>query len=276
MSLAQQIAVCHQYLNNRTETFKVRYGLILGTGLGPLAEEIEEVHRIPYAEIPHFPVSTVEGHAGCLIFGYLAGQPVVAMSGRFHYYEGYSTKEATFPIRIFKALGVERLLISSVVGSVNGEMNAGDIILVRDHINFIPDHPLRGKNDDRLGPRFPDMKDAYDHALNDRVEAKAKDMGLPIHQGVYLALQGPNLETPAEYRMAHILGADVIGMSTVPEVIVAKHAELPVLVTSIVSNKCWPLEEIVETSLEDVLGVVEKASPKLSALVQTLLEEEML
>ena len=172
-----------------------------------------------------------------------------------------------------KALGIERLIISSAVGSVNAKMEAGDIILIRDHINLMPDHPLRGPNDSRLGVRFPDMKDAYDHALNNRVLALAKSLDLRIHQGVYLALQGPSLETPAEYRFANLIGADVIGMSTVPEVLVAKHIELPILVTSVVSNKCFPIEEIQETTLEDVLQVVANVEPKLTQLIKKVILE---
>jgi purine-nucleoside phosphorylase len=260
------------YILNRTEHFSPRFGFVLGTGLGKLSTEIEKFYEIPYSEIPYFPVSTVEGHAGKLIFGMLEGHKVVAMSGRFHYYEGYSAKEVTFPVRVLKLLGIERLFISSAVGSVNAEMNAGDIVLIKDHINFQPENPLRGYNETRFGPRFPDMKDAYDHRLNAEVQKIAEGLGIKLQTAVYLALQGPNLETPAEYRFANIIGADVIGMSTVPEVIVAKHMDLPLLVTTIVSNKCFPIESIQETTLEEVLKVVSDAEPKLARLIREVLK----
>jgi purine-nucleoside phosphorylase len=271
--LYEKVQDALNYLKNRTENYQAYFGIILGTGLSELAKEIEVAYEIPYAEIPNFPVSTVESHAGKLIFGTLEGIPIVAMAGRFHYYEGYSTQEATLPVRVFKMLGIKRLIISSAVGSVNPNIEAGDVVVLEDHINMIPDHPLRGPNDERLGVRFPDMKDAYDKALNEKVLAMAKAKGIRASKGVYLALQGPNLETPAEYRMANIIGADVIGMSTVPEVIVAKHMELPILATSVVSNKCFPIEEIQETTLEDVLAVVETAAPKLTALIKAVLKD---
>lgn len=262
-----------EYLENRTDGFKPKIGIILGTGLGKLTNDIDKISEIPYEDIPFFPLSTVEGHAGKLIIGYLESVPVVAMSGRFHYYEGYNSRQITFPVRVMKLLGVERLLISSAVGSVNSDMEAGDIVLIKDHINLQPENPLRGPNDSRFGVRFPDMKDAYDHVMNEKVMQIAINKGIRIHKGVYLALQGPNLETPAEYKFAHIIGADVIGMSTVPEVIVAKHVNLPVLVTTVVSNKCYPIEEIQETTIEDVLRVVSESESKLSGLVRTVIKE---
>lgn len=271
--LYEQVQEAFSYLKNRTENYQPHFGIILGTGLSTLASEIEVAYEIPYTEIPHFPTSTVQSHAGKLIFGSLEGIPIVAMAGRFHYYEGYSTQEATVAVRVFKYLGIKRLIISSAVGSVNGNIEAGDIVLVEDHINMIPDNPLRGPNDERLGVRFPDMKDAYDRNLNTKVLEMAKAKGIRISRAVYLALAGPNLETPAEYRMANTIGADVIGMSTVPEVIVAKHMELPVLVTSVVSNKCFPIEEIQETTVEDVLEVVGKTAPKLAQLLKEVLKE---
>jgi purine-nucleoside phosphorylase len=261
------------YLQNRTDNFAPRYGIILGTGLGKLANEIKVHAEIPYDEIPYFPVSTVQGHAGKLILGHLEGVPVVAMSGRFHYYEGYNARHITFPVRVMKMMKIERLFISSAVGSVNGSIESGDIVLIKDHINLLPENPLRGPNDSRFGVRFPDMKDAYDHKLNARALEIAKAQGVRAHTGVYLALQGPNLETPAEYRFANIIGADVVGMSTVPEVIIAKHMELPVLVTAVVSNKCFPLEEIQETTLEDVLRVVAETESKLTGLIKALINE---
>ena len=252
--------------------FQPDSGIILGTGLGNLSNEIEIEKSIPYSEIPHFPVSTVEGHSGQLIFGFLNGCKVVAMAGRFHYYEGYSMKELTFPIHVLNALGIKRLIISNVSGSTNPAINAGDIVLIRDHINFMPENPLRGKNDERIGIRFPDMKKAYDPQLLRIAEEVAHKNGISYHKGVYFALQGPNLETPAEYNFIHIMGADVVGMSTVPEVIVARHIELPVLVISVVSNKCYPIELIKETTLEGVIALAKKAEPRMTKIVQGVLE----
>ncbi len=269
----EQVQEALHYLQNRTEHYAPQFGIILGTGLGDLVEDMEIGYEIPYSEIPHFPVSTVQSHAGKLLFGTLEGIPIVAMAGRFHYYEGYSTQEITLPIRVLKYLGIQRLIISSAVGSVNASIEAGGIVLIRDHINMIPDNPLRGANDKRLGLRFPDMKDAYDRNLNTKVIEMAQARGIRTTTGVYLALTGPNLETPAEYRMANTLGADVIGMSTVPEVIVAKHMELPVLVTSVVSNKCFPIEAIQETTVEEVLEVVAQTTPQLILLVKDVLKE---
>ena len=248
-----------------------RYGLILGTGLSGLADEIELGVEIPYAEIPHFPVSTVESHRGKLILGKLAGVPVIAMAGRFHYYEGYSMEEVTFPVRVMKFMGIERLIISNASGSVNPAIEAGDIVFVRDHINHMGANPLRGHNDERLGPRFPDMLHTYDRELNAQALELAKDRSIRAHEGVYLGLQGPSLETPAEYQFFHHIGADLIGMSTVPEVLVAKHMALLVFVVSVVSNKCYPIEEIQETTVEDVIAMVEGVTPHVQALVKDLI-----
>lgn len=261
-----------QYIRTRTD-FQPRYGIILGTGLSGLAAEIEAVAAIDYRDIPHFPVSTVQSHKGNLVFGMLAGQPVVAMAGRFHYYEGYTAKEITFPVRVMKFLGIERLFISNAAGSTNPDIEAGDIVFIRDHINTQPDNPLRGANDERLGPRFPDMLHAYDRALNARGLEIARRHGIRAHEGVYLALQGPNLETPAEYRYFHIIGADLVGMSTVPEVLVARHMGLPVLALSVATNKCYPIEEIRETTVEEVIAVAQSAEPKMRQIVAGLLEE---
>lgn len=248
-----------------------RFGLILGTGLSGLADEIEQATSIAYEDIPHFPVSTVESHRGKLIFGLLAGVPVVAMAGRFHYYEGYSMEEVTFPVRVLKFLGIERLIISNASGSVHPDIEAGDIVFVRDHINHMGANPLRGHNDERLGPRFPDMLHTYDRGLNAQALALAKKHNIRAHEGVYLGLQGPNLETPAEYEAFHRLGADLIGMSTVPEVLVAKHMSLPIFVVSVVSNKCYPIEEIQETTVEAVIEMVGQVTPKVQAVVKDLI-----
>ncbi len=259
------------FLKTKT-SLKPRFGIILGTGLGNLTDEIEVDCEIPYAEIPHFPVSTVQSHKGKLVFGRLAALPVVAMAGRFHYYEGYDMKQITFPVRVMKFLGIEQIIISNAAGSVNQHIYAGDLIFIKDHINLQADNPLRGENDERLGPRFPDMMNAYDRKLNDRALAIAKKHGVRAHEGVYLALQGPNLETPAEYRFAHIIGADMVGMSTIPEVIVARHMDLPVWAVSVATNRCFPLEDLTPTSVEEVIAVAQEAEPKLSLILKELLK----
>ena len=245
-------------------------GIILGTGLSNLVDHIDTEVEIPYADIPHFPVSTVQSHKGKLVFGHFQGIPVMAMAGRFHYYEGYTAKQITFPVRVMAAMDVKRLVISNAAGSVNPDIEAGDIVFVRDHINLHPENPLRGENDERLGPRFPDMLNAYDRRLNAKGIAIAKELGIRIHEGVYLSLQGPNLETPAEYRFAHVVGADLVGMSTVPEVIVARHADLPVLVLSVATNKCYPLEELTETTVDEVIAVAQSAEPKMRDILSGL------
>lgn len=270
--LFDQIQEAIELIRSRTG-FQPRFGLILGTGLGNLGLEISVTAEIPYGEIPHFPVSTVESHAGKLIFGHLEGHAVVAMSGRFHYYEGYTMQQITFPVRVLKYLGIERLFVSNAAGSVNPEYEAGDLVFIRDHINLQADNPLRGANDDRLGPRFPDMLHTYDGEMIAKAVKIAMESGLRAHSGVYVALQGPNLETPAEYHFMRIIGADVVGMSTVPEVLVARHMELPVFALSVVSNKCYPLDTLTETTLEEVIQVVRAAEPKVTGLVKQLLNE---
>lgn len=272
MQLFDQIQECLSFIRKRTD-FKPRFGIILGTGLSGLAEEIDVVKEFNYGLLPFFPTSTVASHAGKLVLGHLNDIPVVAMAGRFHYYEGYSMQQLTFPVRVLQALGIERLIISNAAGSVNGEIEAGDVVFLRDHINLQPSNPLRGGNDGRLGPRFPDMLRTYDRKLNARAMELAAQQGLKSHEGVYLAISGPNLETPAEYRMANLLGADLIGMSTVPEVLVARHMELPVFVLSVVSNKCFPLDEIEETTIETVIATVESVEPKLVRFMKDFLTE---
>ncbi len=249
-----------------------QFGIILGTGLGNLTEEIETECEIDYADIPNFPVSTVESHKGKLIFGKLAEKNIVAMAGRFHYYEGYSMEQVTFPIRVLKFLGIEKLFISNVSGSTNPDYEAGDIIFLKDHINLQPENPLRGKNDDRLGPRFPDMLHTYDRKLNAKGLEIAKQNEIRAHEGVYVALQGPNLETPAEYNFINIIGGDLVGMSTVPEVIVAKHMGLSVMVISVVSNKCFPIETITETTLEEVIALANEVEPKMRLIIRKLIK----
>lgn len=272
MSLYAQIEEANAYIRSQTE-HAATVGIILGTGLGNLTQDMEVVFEIPYAEIPHFPVSTVESHQGKLVFGTLDETPVIAMSGRFHYYEGYTMKQVTFPVRVLKRLGVKHLFISNAAGSTNGDINAGDIVFIRDHINLQPENPLRGENDERLGVRFPDMLSTYRTDWNQVALDIASKQGTVAHSGVYVGLQGPNLETPAEYEYLHRIGGDVVGMSTVPEVLVARHSQLNTFVVSVVSNKCYPIEIIKETTLEEVIAVVNAAEPKLRRLVRTLFQQ---
>lgn len=270
MTLYDQIQEALQYLKSKS-TLAPRFGIILGTGLGSLTEEIDVLVEIPYRDIPHFPVSTVESHQGALIFGHLAGQAIVAMAGRFHYYEGYTMKQVTFPVRVMKYLGIERLIISNAAGSTNAEMLAGDLVFVKDHINLHPENPLRGPNDERIGIRFPDMLHAYDRNLNAKAMAFAQANGIRAHEGVYVGLPGPNLETPAEYQFINRIGGDLIGMSTIPEVLVARHMKLPIFVVSVVSNLCFPIETIEETTIEEVIAVVKKAEPGMRKVVMEMI-----
>ena len=227
--------------------------------------------EIAYKDLPGFLISTVQSHAGKLIFGKLNGKSVVVMAGRFHYYEGYSIQQVTFPIRVMKFLGVEKLIISNVSGSTNAEINAGDIVLVNDHINLQGVNPLRGDNDERLGVRFPDMLKTYDVAMRETAKLIATMKNIEVKEGVYVALQGPNLETPAEYNFLNKVGGDLVGMSTVPEVIVARHSGMRVLVISVVSNKCFPIDQITETTVESVIELAQKAEPKMREIVKDLL-----
>lgn len=259
-----------KYIKTQTK-FEPRFGIILGTGLGGLVDEIDIESEIDYADIPHFPISTVQSHKGKLIFGHLAGLPIVAMAGRFHFYEGYTMKQVTFPVRVLKFLGIERLVISNVSGGTNPDFKAGDIVFLKDHIYMQAENPLFGTNDDRLGTRFPDMLHIYDRGLNAKALAIAKANGIRAHEGVYLCLPGPNLETPAEYVFIHRAGADMVGMSTIPEVIVAYHSSLPVFVISIISNQSYPPEAIKKVSVEEVIAMAKAVEPKMSLIVKEVL-----
>ncbi len=246
---------------------KPDYGIILGTGLGNLVEKIEIEITIPYEEIPNFPVSTVAGHSGELIFGIIGTKKVIAIRGRFHYYEGWTMEQTVFPVRVMKYLGVENLIVSNASGGVNPAFKVGDIMLITDHINFIPEHPLRGKNEERFGPRFVDMHEPYSLKMIAKMEQIAKNMNVPIQKGVYLALQGPTFETPAEYRMVKLVGADAVGMSTVPEVIVAKHMGMTCFGISIITD--LGVEGIVsEVSHEEVQKVAKIAEKIVGKLVE--------
>ncbi len=240
-------------------------GIVLGTGLGNLATKIDAEVEIDYEKIPHFPVSTVESHSGKLIYGNLSGKKVLAMQGRFHYYEGYSAAEITFPIRVMKDLGVKKLLISNAAGTVNPEFKKGTLMLIDDHINMIPDNPLRGQNFEELGPRFPDMSQPYDKVMNDLLKQIAKEKEITLHQGVYTPVAGPNLETRAEYRYLRRIGSDAVGMSTVPEVIVANHMGLPCVAISVLTDECDP-DNLQPVSIAEILEIAGRAEKDLTAL----------
>ena len=245
-------------------------GIVLGTGLGKLVNEIEIEVALDYAEIPHFPVSTVESHHGKLIYGNLLGHKVLAMQGRFHIYEGYSLQQVTLPIRVMKLLGVKWLLLSNAAGAINKTYGKGDLMLLDDHINLLPANPLTGKNIDELGPRFPDMSCPYSPQLNRQMETVAKSLDITLHKGVYAVVAGPNLETRAEYRYLGMIGADVVGMSTVPEVIVANHMGLPCAAVSVVTDLCDP-DNLVPARLEDILETAAKAEIQLIRLFKNVI-----
>ena len=245
--------------------------IVLGTGLGQLASEITDSFEIPYTDIPHFPVSTVEGHAGKLIFGKLGKTDIMAMQGRFHYYEGYSMQEVTFPVRVMYELGIKTLFVSNAAGGMNPDFKIGDLMVITDHINMFPDHPLRGKNIP-TGPRFPDMHEPYAHALIAKADQVAQKYGIPLQHGVYVGVQGPTFETPAEYRMYRILGGDAIGMSTVPEVIVAHHCGIKAFGVSIITD-LGGFDVPVAVSHEEVQEAANKAQPLMTKLMREMVEE---
>lgn len=254
-----------------TTSFTPDILLILGTGLGQLAREIELDTEIAYGDIPHFPLSTVESHAGRLLFGHLGGRKVAAMQGRFHYYEGYTMQQIVFPVRVMRDLGVQTLFVSNACGGLNPAYKAADLMLIEDHINLLGDNPLIGPNDEELGPRFPDMSEPYTRELLSLAQRTADELGIPVHRGVYAALPGPMMETRAEYRFLRTIGADVVGMSTVPEVITAVHMGLRVLGLSVITDECIP-ETLVPVNIEHVLASAAKAEPMLTKLVKGILE----
>lgn len=257
------------YLKKRMNT-SPEIAIILGTGLGELVKEIEVESEIPYEDIPNFPVSTVEGHSGKLIFGKMGGKDIMAMQGRFHFYEGYSMQQVTFPIRVMKALGIKTLFVSNAAGGMNDSFEIGDLMMISDHINRFPEHPLRGKNYNELGPRFPDMSDAYSKRLRNLATSIAIELGIKLHQGVYVGTSGPTFETPAEYRFFKIIGGDAVGMSTVPEVIVAKHAGLEVFAISVITD--LGLEGKVEkVSHEEVQLAALSAQPKMTSIMREII-----
>lgn len=269
-ALFERIEATAELVRKRT-SLKPGIGIILGTGLGGLAKEIEVEVSIPYQEIPGFPHSTVETHAGRLLLGHLGARPVVAMQGRFHRYEGYGLTEVTFPVRVLRALGAETLVVSNACGGMNPLWGPGDLVLLSDHINLLGDNPLVGSNDERLGPRFPDMSAPYDPELRALARAVALELGIVLREGVYVAVPGPSLETRAEYRMLRAMGADVVGMSTVPEVIVAVHAGMRALGVSIITDQCLP-DALDPADIDRIVATAAKAEPSLTRLIRALVE----
>ncbi|MCB9173331.1 MAG: purine-nucleoside phosphorylase [Flavobacteriales bacterium] len=267
--MLEQIQQAKNYIQSLTQTKPV-VGIVLGSGLGNLTSNIQIEHTIPYKDIPNFPISTVEGHQGALIIGKLNGLSIIAMKGRFHYYEGYSAQQCTFPIRVMHALGIKQLVLSNASGGVNENFEIGDIMLINDHINLLPDNPLRGKNIDELGPRFPDMSEPYSKQLNAIIKNVASSNKIRLQEGVYAALSGPTYETPAEYNYIRIIGADAVGMSTVPEVIVANHIGLPCVALSIITD-LGVKGKIVEISHEEVQEIAQKSEPIMTFLIKELL-----
>ncbi|BDG46635.1 purine-nucleoside phosphorylase [Parageobacillus sp. KH3-4] len=267
----QAIEKAARYLQEKFPT-PPRIGLILGSGLGVLADEIEQAVKIPYEQIPGFPVSTVEGHAGRLVYGQLEGATVVAMQGRFHYYEGYRLDQVTFPVRVMKAIGVKELIVTNAAGGVNERFQPGDLMIIADHINNMGGNPLIGPNDPELGVRFPDMTEAYSRRLRELAKHVAKQLDIPVQEGVYVANSGPSYETPAEIRMIRAIGGDAVGMSTVPEVIVARHAQMEVLGISCISNMAAGISDQPLTH-DEVIETTEKAKANFLRLVKAIVAE---
>jgi purine-nucleoside phosphorylase len=267
--MLEKIRESTKFIQNRIAILP-EVGIILGTGLGGLVKEIEVSHQISYEEIPNFPVSTVQGHKGNLIFGRLGNKNVVAMQGRFHFYEGYSMQDITLPVRVLKNLGISHLILSNASGGMNPDFKVGDLMIINDHINLFGTNPLIGKNYEELGPRFPDMSEAYNKELINKALGIAKKMGFAIKQGVYAGLSGPTFETPAEYKYIRLIGADAVGMSTVPEVIVARHMNLTCFAVSVITDSGVP-GHIVEITHEEVQKVAAKSEPKLAGLIKELI-----
>jgi len=267
--MLQKIKEAVAHIQGRVDA-KPEVGIVLGTGLGGLVNEIEIEAVIPYEEIPNFPVSTVEGHSGKLICGKLGSKNIVAMQGRFHYYEGYEFQQLAIPIRVMKFLGIEYLFVTNACGGVNPDFEIGDLMILDDHVNLLPGNPLLGQNYDELGPRFPDMSEPYDRSLIEKAKEIAKANGIAPRTGTYAVVTGPCLETPAEYRYIYNIGADVVGMSTVPEVITARHMGIPVFAMSIITDLGVP-GKIVKVTHEDVQRVAEKAEPKMTLIVRELI-----
>jgi purine-nucleoside phosphorylase len=259
-----------QYIKQKTNSFEPEIGIVLGTGLGGLVSDIQVEYSLMYSNIPNFPISTLEFHSGKLIFGTLNGKKVVAMQGRLHYYEGYSMQQITFPMRVMKALGISWLFVSNAAGSLNPLFKKGDLMIISDHINLLPESPLRGRNDSDMGPRFPDMSAPYNRKLITRALEIAEKEGIICHQGVYVAVTGPNLETKAEYKYLRIIGGDAVGMSTVPEVIVANHMSIPVFAISVLTDEGFP-EDLQPFKLDEILATAAEAEPKMTSILSQLI-----
>ncbi len=270
--MLQRIKDSAAYISRFLDKEKYTIGIILGTGLGELGKAIEIRHTIPYAAIPNFPVSTVEGHKGNLLIGQFGGKNVIAMQGRFHFYEGYPMQEVTFPVRVLHQLGVTRLFVSNAAGGVNTNFLVGDLMIITDHINLFPEHPLRGKNINELGPRFPGMTDAYSPALIRLAEECGRELGIKLQKGVYAGLQGPSFETPAEYHWIRVIGGDAVGMSTVPEIIVARHMGIECFGMSVITNSTAS-PELIKTNHEEVQDIGNTAQPRMTALFQAIISK---
>ncbi|HQS05920.1 MAG: purine-nucleoside phosphorylase [Sphingobacteriales bacterium 17-39-43] len=268
----QNLQATTDYIKKKIGDFEPEIGIILGTGLGGLVEDIEILNSLMYSNIPNFPISTLEFHSGKLIFGMLSGKKVVAMQGRLHYYEGYDMKQITFPVRVMKMLGIQKLFVSNASGALNPEYRKGDLMIIHDHINMQSDNPLRGRNTASLGPRFPDMSEPYDRSMIEKGMEIAHKNNIRCHSGVYVSVNGPNLETRAEYRFLRLIGADSVGMSTVPEVIVANHMALPVFAISVLTDEGFP-DTLKVVSLEEILKTAEEAEPKMTKILKDLILE---
>ena len=269
----ENIKEASAYIQSKIDGFKPKYGIVLGTGLGALIEEIDVQYTIPYEGIPHFPVSTVETHSGKLILGTLKGKSVVVMQGRFHYYEGYSMQQVAFPIRVMKLLGIEKLFVSNASGGLNPNYKVADLMIIKDHINLQPSNPLVGANIDELGPRFPDMSEPYDLEMIRQAEEIALDNKINIHTGVYVSVPGPNLETRAEYRFLRLIGADNVGMSTIPEIIAARHMGLSCFAISVITDMGIP-ELLKEANIEQIIAAANKAQPHLTFIISELIRKQ--
>ena len=264
-----QVQETVSYIKSKTN-FAPEYGVILGSGLGSFTDDILIEFTLPYSEIPNFPVSTVEGHKGALVFGTIGTKKVVAMQGRFHFYEGYSMKEVTFPVRVMKFLGIEKIIVSNASGGVNPNYKVGSIVIIKDHVNMMPEHPLHGKNDERFGPRFVNMSEPYSKSMIVKAKELARNLNIEVQDGIYLGLQGPTFETLSEYRMVKILGADCVGMSTVPEVIVARHMDMECFGISVITDM-GDEDNIEEVNHEEVLKAAVKAEPFVRKLIKELI-----
>lgn len=270
---AQKIAETVAFIKEKTQNFLPEFGIILGTGLGALVNDIITDFTIDYADIPNFPVSTVEFHQGKLIFGTIAGKKVICMQGRFHFYEGYNMKEVTFPVRVMNQLGVKKLLVSNASGGMNPDFKVGDLMIIQDHISmFMPENPLTGKHQPEFGDRFPDMCDPYDSTMIAQAENIAKTLNIVVKKGTYIMVSGPQLETRAEYRMLRILGGDAVGMSTVPEIIVAHQMGIKCLGMSIITDMGIP-ETLEKASLAKIIAAAAKAEPQMTAIIRQFIQE---